>query len=293
MADQRHLMDAMVDRVKLASAFRVTPDMCAMIDHASRQLPDDEKMDHTLAPDHTGFVRFDDPLPLMDPHGRLQKVSWILWGGVMKASDQKPGLLIWAFNDTVTHPDDVHEALIDEINKNLQERSRPTLTLQDTLSVLGRWGWVGAQLMEDEVTVGTTMSKVDVEDTGDFPDMSVVFGKEYTNFKRYMHAFFLMINQTITQVEDAKIDRSTRRRVVKMGIPDRVSVIQLRRLEHRPNEGETLVEWSHRWAVRGHWRMQRKGPNLSEVERIWIAPFIKGPEDKPLVITDKVYDLRR
>jgi hypothetical protein len=29
------------------------------------------------------------------------------------------------------------------------------------------------------------------------------------------------------------------------------------------------------------------------VKTIWIAPHIKGPQDKPLVITRKVYDLRR
>jgi hypothetical protein len=45
--------------------------------------------------------------------------------------------------------------------------------------------------------------------------------------------------------------------------------------------------------VRGHPRQQRYGPHNSWVKTIWIAPHIKGPQDKPLVITRKVYDLRR
>jgi hypothetical protein len=54
--------------------------------------------------------------------------------------------------------------------------------------------------------------------------------------------------------------------------------------------------------VRGHWRRQPCGPEhpLAEpdghggfVAIIYINPYIKGPEDKPLHLSNKVYDLAR
>lgn len=51
-------------------------------------------------------------------------------------------------------------------------------------------------------------------------------------------------------------------------------------------------EYSHRWIVRGHMRNQPVGPRNAEGgqkhERVWIAPYVKGPEDKPLVLKDRV-----
>jgi hypothetical protein len=51
-------------------------------------------------------------------------------------------------------------------------------------------------------------------------------------------------------------------------------------------------EFSHRWIVRGHMRNQPIGPRNAEGGqkhmRVWIAPYVKGPEDKPLVLKDRV-----
>jgi len=49
------------------------------------------------------------------------------------------------------------------------------------------------------------------------------------------------------------------------------------------------VDWTHRWIVDGHWRNQPYGVGQSLRRLQWIAPFIKGPEDAPLVIKDKVH----
>ena len=48
------------------------------------------------------------------------------------------------------------------------------------------------------------------------------------------------------------------------------------------------VDHDHRWIVSGHWRQQPYGPNSSLRKRIWIAPYVQGPADKPLVVTDRV-----
>lgn len=51
-------------------------------------------------------------------------------------------------------------------------------------------------------------------------------------------------------------------------------------------------EYSHRWIVRGHMRNQavghRNAKGGQQHERVWIAPYVKGPEDKPLILKDRV-----
>lgn len=64
-----------------------------------------------------------------------------------------------------------------------------------------------------------------------------------------------------------------------------VQVVQLRKIEQRTHEqgSETdqLTEWSCQWTVRGHVRQQWYG-SLQKHLPVWIHPYVKGPEDKPL-----------
>lgn len=75
---------------------------------------------------------------------------------------------------------------------------------------------------------------------------------------------------------------------------DTVTCTSLRRhryLSEAEREAEAR-EYSHRWIVRGHMRNQPIGPrNAKDGQkylRVWIAPYVKGPEDKPLVLKDRV-----
>lgn len=72
-----------------------------------------------------------------------------------------------------------------------------------------------------------------------------------------------------------------------------VRVVDVR--EHDEPEREASADgvrkyrpYDHRFIVSGHWREQAYGPNHSERRRQWIAPFVKGPRDKPLVLKDTV-----
>jgi hypothetical protein len=92
-------------------------------------------------------------------------------------------------------------------------------------------------------------------------------------------------------------DRPRVRRFSRHGRPPPTTkVVQLRRSEHKHHTGDDAgepVEWSHRWFVRGHWRMQAFGPERSLRRPTWIAEHIKGPEDKPLVVHDKIFSVER
>lgn len=69
------------------------------------------------------------------------------------------------------------------------------------------------------------------------------------------------------------------------------------------------VAWSHRWVVSGHWAKRRvavrddSGAIVGSrhgvegrdwiYRRVFIAPHVKGPEDRPLVVKNTVNVLAR
>lgn len=75
-----------------------------------------------------------------------------------------------------------------------------------------------------------------------------------------------------------------------------VSVITLRNIEYigdnYPENGDRIVDWSHRWRVRGHYRRIRDRKTGQE-KMVWVKSHIKGPDGKPIRETEKVYALIR
>jgi hypothetical protein len=68
-----------------------------------------------------------------------------------------------------------------------------------------------------------------------------------------------------------------------------IIVITLRRPQSRAHDNlGNIIDWSHQWIVDGHWRQQWY-PSLNAHRPRWIAPYVKGPEDKPLVVKEKVF----
>lgn len=64
-------------------------------------------------------------------------------------------------------------------------------------------------------------------------------------------------------------------------IPEHL-VVTLRSLEHKHGEPTgNAPDWQYQWAVRGHWRQQFYASDRSH-RPVWIQPYIKGPDDKPL-----------
>jgi hypothetical protein len=87
------------------------------------------------------------------------------------------------------------------------------------------------------------------------------------------------------------LPRQARRQAQRKLRPTEVTVIHLRR--HRPGgpeHEERSIEWDHRWLVRGHWRKQPYGPKDNPSYRqIWISPYVKGPENKPIKVTKRAF----
>jgi hypothetical protein len=114
---------------------------------------------------------------------------------------------------------------------------------------------------------------------------------------RVIHSLWMLLQQRIAIKEHLALNRATRRqwsREHETAPPPSIIVVRLRRPSN-PDGSESVstpVDWSHRWMVDGHWRNQFY-PSTGDHQPTWIAPFIKGPGDKPLVLKDRVYTFVR
>lgn len=81
-------------------------------------------------------------------------------------------------------------------------------------------------------------------------------------------------------------DRAARRRLSITKGQDSVTFVDLRSSETAPSHDDPATgleptRWNWRWFVRGHWRNQWF-PSTQSHKLIYVPPYVKGPEDKPL-----------
>lgn len=103
--------------------------------------------------------------------------------------------------------------------------------------------------------------------------------------RQLLHAFLLFIEQRIFVSSMSPAERAVRKRAERAGWADAplVRVIKLRRAQSMNGitDAAGAHEWSCQWVVRGHWRQQFY-PSKHANQPLWITPYVKGPEDKPL-----------
>lgn len=105
-----------------------------------------------------------------------------------------------------------------------------------------------------------------------------------------------LMQETIITSERFRVGRPARREVARLGYPlETVRIIELRRSRpRRESDAETgrQVNWTHRWIVRGFWRRQWY-PSRQEHRQKYIGEHVRGPEDLPLVIKNRVWNWDR
>jgi hypothetical protein len=113
--------------------------------------------------------------------------------------------------------------------------------------------------------------------------------------RRVLAAFWALCSQKITIEEEWHPDRPMRRQAVRErwhSIPS-VRIIRLRERSPRTDGGVGRErDWSHRWIVGSHWRNQWY-PSTGQHRPKLIESYVKGPEDKPLVVRETVRALVR
>lgn len=267
----------------VAENFFVIPEMCDLVAYSAGVLDSSDITDVTLAPSRAGFAYFVKPLPLIDIRQSGINVNAMLWDTAIDGS-----IVVHMYNDEYTSPDDA-AAHVRETMLSLNGSERANF--EDWKRTQGRWGYAGVVIYRDEEFVGDERMEVSEELAKQYEDVEGVQTVPFSNPKRLVHALFLMLSQTLVAREHERGDRKMARRMKQMGVPNEVTIITFRRIKYdKKMEGEAKVEWNHRWLVRGFWRWQPYKNEEGEWarKRIWINPYVKGPEDKPLVITNKI-----
>jgi len=253
-----------------ARTYFVTQDMLEVAEHAARSMPAQPMVD-TDMPCPTGFVVFERALPMPDVHGKLLAFVAFSWSIIID-SDGVRGTA-WTYYGDATDGRDEYLA------------DMP-------------WQWKVTRLLyigenSEGFGMGENAPEVTAERYG-IDTERVVEARVYMR-RLPLALWALMQSEGVASVTEERADRAARRRLVKSNSPltGEVSVVRLRRPHHDSDaSGESAVEWSRRWIVSGHWRRAWR-PSVKAHRLTWIAPFVKGPEDKPLVIPRRVHVLDR
>ena len=114
-------------------------------------------------------------------------------------------------------------------------------------------------------------------------------GSERHVFRTVLPTLTLLIaiaNQKLAIYDSGRLPRQLRRSGWAKGSDGTVTIVHLRsrgstRAPH--NDEAPGPDWTHRWVVRGHWRQQFYQTTNTH-RPVFVGPYVKGPEDKPLLV---------
>lgn len=299
--DDLHRSEATV--LGKAESFWVSDEMSTVIAAAAVSMPEQALRPEDL-PSPQGFVWFDRPLYVTDVHGKrcgLRAASWatrpvhvvkhrekadVLADIAPLAQFNEQGIGVVWYSDTSDEEDEVNQQLRAEIEADGRSWDE-YVRLSHRLSVFHLDAWPFGHSFN---FVPPWYDVVPVET----PTQAAA------NSRRLLAAFLTLQGQRLAHVHHEPTPRHLRRRMERDGTLDptkEVRVVTLRRfrergVEDKGEEGHPSIEWSHQWMVSGHWRNQWV-PSINDHRLTWIAPYVKGPEDRPLLVKDTVFKLAR
>lgn len=111
-----------------------------------------------------------------------------------------------------------------------------------------------------------------------------------------LFSLLAFLRQRIIRRERVQSDRASQKIAGRAGLVDRpIEIVTLRATGSKHSEGDNAVAvaWSCRWWVMGHWRQQRCGERGADRRPTWIAPYVKGPETKPMRARQRMFAVVR
>lgn len=258
--------------LKASALFYVSADMTTVAREAARTLPSIERVDALDFPAASGLLCFDGIAHrsvFEDAHSGperhdLRAMQWIgMPGGVRLL------FYIDSAEAFAPHPNELAAARAEGPLPRLFELTQSALTFGE--------GGV------EHVQVNRETSQVEhVEDNWTAPMLRVMF------------ATFQLMRQNLVVTERAHVPRHIARRCIREDVTADVLVVRLRHLRTSGDSevGDGGVEWTHRWIVGGHWRQQWL-PSRGVHRPTWIAPYVKGPENLPLIVKERIEALVR
>lgn len=117
---------------------------------------------------------------------------------------------------------------------------------------------------------------------------------------RFFQAACVWLHQDILVSDTPRVPSNMprqQRRQLERSMPSKLRVIALRHTHHVKSDIVDVTprttsprEYDYQWVVSGHWRNQPFGPARLGRKLIYINPYVKGPDDKPLKPqADKLY----
>lgn len=292
--DGREFSSLLANMLNITPLYHVTESMAAVSRHAAEKLEEDQLWLPDNWPSLEGLIFFEKPLLLVDIWNRPVSIGAMLWYSTLNPTTKRPGVSTVLFADADDERDYYNRAL---------DVDRPGWR-----SDIGRFQVFESSWMPYGVTVGTWETDYAVDTVQDYqrsnrvptkldPDSAppVPFGTPITtNLGRICYAIFELMGQKIGHTEEYTDRRLARRNRNKKRPPAVVTVIQLRRREQYGYHEECTGTWlTYQSITRGHWRWQPYGPNRSQVKRIYIHPYVRGPENAPFFQPKRVATLAR
>lgn len=109
---------------------------------------------------------------------------------------------------------------------------------------------------------------------------------------RFLYAFWRLCEQRIAGIEPVPTNHAARVIAERTGLSPEVRVIRLRQRAEHASDQPAGRDWQHRWVVRMH-KVRQWYPSEQRHKIIYRGPYIKGPEDKPLLGGETVRALVR
>jgi hypothetical protein len=267
---QRERLRFLDDVLRAGETFYWDADLLPVLHAGGSTVPADCRLDPPMLPAQAGFCWLATPLPVPSE----------LVGGIVEADMEARGREGWALDAISWMPNAVPGRQADGTPEDVS-----TLMLFAWLvppeGFESQWPSMPASLwwfFGDTLEENATTNRLE----GRRPEDAAS--------KRWGLAVFaaamLFLHQGLAVAgPPARVDRHARKRLERAGWQPEplVRVIRLRRVHTTPHDHHEPedVAWACRWVVRGHWR-QQWFPSVQQHRPLWIAPHVKGPEDKPI-----------
>jgi hypothetical protein len=272
-----------------ADPIYVSDDVMTLWEHASKTFKLEPITRHDLVVP-AGFAVLPRPYTMIDTNGKAVKYRVIAWLPISAQDtydwdEGVEGQGIWLtmlsnVNDIDDYWTEQHKMSDGVSGATLRDLS---LAAGQEWTLMHASALIFGENMSDAILVDSSGDKVPYEDREKGAEV-------YANIQ----CFWRLMSQLVMTPEP--LPRQARRQRQREQRIETVKVLRLRRHRHRmEHEGNGAgIEYSHQWVVDGHWRQQPYGPRANpSYKQIWIAPYVKGPEDKPLVIKERGVEFTR
>lgn len=222
-----------------------------------------------------GFVYLPRPVRIKDWRGNQIGHRAVAWSKAMTSDGKASGLWVSTWSTGQDVIDDGHmlpDGMSAEEIRAVHDTFSAGMCLNYDTPL--HFGYDPEQQMADRIKELRALGK----DEKDLPAMASATNE----LLRFLQALWRLLGQRVAVGMQRRPSRATRRGTARLQYAEKtITVITLRRPKGQPGDDHHHVDWQQRWIVSAHWHTyhMKDGPR-----QLWVAPFIKGPDDKPLVI---------